>query len=140
MSCNSPSSISPNCPMGPRLGIVPWDTCGTPRQMGRLGQLGHLGPIVAARYAVSSLVSVTAFGCWTAGRGDGSAQRTAQSKEGRDMTAQTIFGIDPGACGTIAVLNESGDLLDALGTPPTPEANGRTGGSTQSHKGSGGTE
>jgi crossover junction endodeoxyribonuclease RuvC len=42
------------------------------------------------------------------------------------MIAQTILGIDPGAHGAIAVLNESGDLLDVLDMPSTPEANGRT--------------
>jgi crossover junction endodeoxyribonuclease RuvC len=42
------------------------------------------------------------------------------------MTAQTIIGIDPGAHGAIAVLNEGGDLLDVLDMPSTPEANGRS--------------
>ncbi len=42
------------------------------------------------------------------------------------MTAQTIIGIDPGAHGAIAVLNENGDLLEVVDMPSTPEANGRT--------------
>jgi crossover junction endodeoxyribonuclease RuvC len=37
-----------------------------------------------------------------------------------------ILGIDPGAHGAIAVLDESGDLLAVHDTPSTPEANGRT--------------
>jgi crossover junction endodeoxyribonuclease RuvC len=37
-----------------------------------------------------------------------------------------ILGIDPGAGGAIAVLNEGGDLLDVLDMPRTQEANGRT--------------
>jgi hypothetical protein len=53
------------------------------------------------------------------------------------ITTQTILGIDPGAHGAVAVLGRSGDLLDALDTPSTPEANGRAGGWTQSHEGSG---
>jgi crossover junction endodeoxyribonuclease RuvC len=39
----------------------------------------------------------------------------------------TILGVDPGAHGTIAVLDESGDLLEVVDAPSTPEANGRTG-------------
>jgi crossover junction endodeoxyribonuclease RuvC len=35
-------------------------------------------------------------------------------------------GIDPGAHGAIAVLNEGGDLLDVLDMPSTAEANGRS--------------
>jgi crossover junction endodeoxyribonuclease RuvC len=42
------------------------------------------------------------------------------------MIARTILGIDPGAHGAIAVLDESGDLLEVLDMPSTPEANGRT--------------
>ena len=42
------------------------------------------------------------------------------------MTAQTIIGIDPGAHGAIAVMNEGGDLLEVFDMPSTPEANGRT--------------
>jgi crossover junction endodeoxyribonuclease RuvC len=41
------------------------------------------------------------------------------------VTSQTIIGIDPGAHGAIAVLNESGELLEVLDMPATPEANGR---------------
>jgi crossover junction endodeoxyribonuclease RuvC len=40
--------------------------------------------------------------------------------------SQVILGIDPGAHGAIAVLNEGGDLLDVLDMPRTQEANGRT--------------
>lgn len=36
-----------------------------------------------------------------------------------------ILGIDPGAYGAIAVLEESGELLDVHDMPATPEANGR---------------
>ena len=42
------------------------------------------------------------------------------------MTSQTIIGIDPGAHGAIAVMNEGGDLLEVLDMPSTPEANGRS--------------
>ena len=42
------------------------------------------------------------------------------------MTSQTIIGIDPGAHGAIAVMNEGGDLLEVLDMSSTPEANGRT--------------
>jgi crossover junction endodeoxyribonuclease RuvC len=42
------------------------------------------------------------------------------------MIAQAILGLDPGAHGTIAVLDESGDLLEVQDMPSTPEANGRT--------------
>jgi crossover junction endodeoxyribonuclease RuvC len=38
----------------------------------------------------------------------------------------TIIGIDPGAHGAIAVLDETGDLLDVIDTSSTAEANGRT--------------
>jgi hypothetical protein len=38
----------------------------------------------------------------------------------------TVFGIDPGARGVIAVLDEGGDLLEVHDMPSTPEANGRT--------------
>jgi crossover junction endodeoxyribonuclease RuvC len=37
-----------------------------------------------------------------------------------------ILGIDPGAHGAIAVLDEGGGLLEVLDMPSTPEANGRT--------------
>lgn len=37
-----------------------------------------------------------------------------------------VIGIDPGAHGAIAVLDESGDLLEVQDMPSTPEANGRT--------------
>jgi crossover junction endodeoxyribonuclease RuvC len=47
-------------------------------------------------------------------------------KEQTTMTAQTIIGIDPGAHGAIAVMNEGGDLLEVLDMPSTPEANGRS--------------
>jgi len=36
-----------------------------------------------------------------------------------------LIGIDPGAHGAIAVLNETGDLLEVVDMPSTPEANGR---------------
>ena len=42
------------------------------------------------------------------------------------MTAQTILGIDPGARGAIAVLDESGELLVVEDMPALSEANGRT--------------
>ncbi len=42
------------------------------------------------------------------------------------MTAQTILGIDPGAHGAIAGLDEAGGLLWIEDTPSTLEANGRT--------------
>jgi predicted RNase H-like nuclease (RuvC/YqgF family) len=42
------------------------------------------------------------------------------------MTTPTIIGIDPGAHGAIAVLDEGGDLLEVLDMPSTPEAKGRT--------------
>jgi crossover junction endodeoxyribonuclease RuvC len=42
------------------------------------------------------------------------------------VTAQTIIGIDPGAHGAIAVMNEGGDLLEVLDMSSTPEANGRS--------------
>jgi crossover junction endodeoxyribonuclease RuvC len=42
------------------------------------------------------------------------------------MTAQTILGIDPGAHGAIAALDENGQLLDVLDMPSTREASGRT--------------
>jgi crossover junction endodeoxyribonuclease RuvC len=42
------------------------------------------------------------------------------------MTSTTILGIDPGAHGAIAVLDEGGDLLEVHDMPSTPEANGRT--------------
>ncbi len=37
----------------------------------------------------------------------------------------TVLGIDPGAHGAIAVLSETGDLLDVVDMPATLEANGR---------------
>ena len=37
-----------------------------------------------------------------------------------------ILGIDPGAHGCIATLDEDGRLLDVVDMPSTPEANGRT--------------
>jgi hypothetical protein len=40
------------------------------------------------------------------------------------MTAQTVIGIDPGAHGAIAVLDEARDLLEIVDLPATPEANG----------------
>jgi crossover junction endodeoxyribonuclease RuvC len=42
------------------------------------------------------------------------------------MMFGTVIGIDPGAHGAIAMLDESGDLLEVLDMPSTPEANGRT--------------
>jgi hypothetical protein len=38
----------------------------------------------------------------------------------------TILGIDPGAHGAVAVLDESGELREVLDMPSTTEANGRT--------------
>jgi crossover junction endodeoxyribonuclease RuvC len=38
----------------------------------------------------------------------------------------TILGIDPGAHGAIAVLEDGDELLEVLDMPSTPEANGRT--------------
>jgi crossover junction endodeoxyribonuclease RuvC len=42
------------------------------------------------------------------------------------VTPKTILGIDPGAHGAIAVLHESGELLEVLDTPTTLETSGRT--------------
>jgi hypothetical protein len=42
------------------------------------------------------------------------------------VTSQTIIGIDPGAHGAIAVLNDSGELLEVVDMPATQEANGRS--------------
>jgi crossover junction endodeoxyribonuclease RuvC len=42
------------------------------------------------------------------------------------IAAQTIIGIDPGANGAVAVLDDDGQLLDVLDMPSTREANGRT--------------
>jgi crossover junction endodeoxyribonuclease RuvC len=42
------------------------------------------------------------------------------------MSAPSILGIDPGAHGAIAVLDEAGDLLQVHDMPSTPEASGRT--------------
>jgi crossover junction endodeoxyribonuclease RuvC len=41
------------------------------------------------------------------------------------VSSADIIGIDPGAHGAIAVLNDGGDLLDVLDMPSTNEANGR---------------
>jgi crossover junction endodeoxyribonuclease RuvC len=38
----------------------------------------------------------------------------------------TILGIDPGAHGAVAVLDEGGELLEVRDMPSTPEANGRS--------------
>jgi crossover junction endodeoxyribonuclease RuvC len=38
----------------------------------------------------------------------------------------TVLGIDPGAHGAIATLDEAGQLLAIVDMPATPEANGRT--------------
>ena len=40
--------------------------------------------------------------------------------------SMTILGIDPGKSGTIAVLDENGELLDVHDTPTTLETSGRT--------------
>src|ERR1700722_5005681 len=42
------------------------------------------------------------------------------------MTSQTIIGIDPGAHGAVAGLDETGSLLWIEDMPVTREANGRT--------------
>jgi crossover junction endodeoxyribonuclease RuvC len=42
------------------------------------------------------------------------------------MTAQPVLGIDPGAHGAVAVLDEDGGLLEVVDMPATVEANGRT--------------
>jgi crossover junction endodeoxyribonuclease RuvC len=42
------------------------------------------------------------------------------------MSAQIILGLDPGAHGAIAVLDESGKLLKVHDTPSTLEPNGRS--------------
>jgi hypothetical protein len=42
------------------------------------------------------------------------------------IATSTILGIDPGAHGAIAVLDEDGGLLEVLDMPSTPEANGRS--------------
>ena len=42
------------------------------------------------------------------------------------MSVQPILGIDPGAHGAIAVLDETRQLLGVKDMPTTPEANGRT--------------
>ncbi len=39
---------------------------------------------------------------------------------------ERILGIDPGAHGAIAVLDETGALLEVVGMPTTAEANGRS--------------
>jgi crossover junction endodeoxyribonuclease RuvC len=44
----------------------------------------------------------------------------------RGMTSATIIGIDPGAHGAIAILDESGSLLEVVDMPSTIEANGRS--------------
>lgn len=38
----------------------------------------------------------------------------------------SVLGIDPGAYGAIATLDEGGELLEIVDMPSTPEANGRT--------------
>lgn len=38
----------------------------------------------------------------------------------------SVIGIDPGAHGAVAILDEAGQLLDVLDMPSTPEASGRT--------------
>jgi hypothetical protein len=48
------------------------------------------------------------------------------SSGGHVVTTHTIIGIDPGAHGAIAILDEGGELLEVLDMPSTPEANGRT--------------
>ena len=42
------------------------------------------------------------------------------------MTSSTIVGVDPGAHGAIAILDENGQLLGVEDMPTTPKANGRT--------------
>jgi len=42
------------------------------------------------------------------------------------MTTQTVLGIDPGAHGATAVLDDSGALLHVVDMPVTKEASGRT--------------
>jgi crossover junction endodeoxyribonuclease RuvC len=42
------------------------------------------------------------------------------------IMTRTILGIDPGAYGAIATLDENGELLRAVDMPSTQEANGRT--------------
>jgi crossover junction endodeoxyribonuclease RuvC len=44
---------------------------------------------------------------------------------GQAVTTKTVLGLDPGAHGAIAVLDESGDLLEVFDMPSMPEANGR---------------
>jgi len=39
---------------------------------------------------------------------------------------RVVLGIDPGAHGAIALLDETGDLLEVVDMPSTTEANGRT--------------
>jgi hypothetical protein len=39
---------------------------------------------------------------------------------------KTVLGIDPGAHGAIGFLDEDGGLLEVVGMPSTPQANGRT--------------
>lgn len=53
-------------------------------------------------------------------------QRRANRHTVAGMTAATVIGIDPGAHGAIAVLDESGALLEVVDMPSTSEANGRT--------------
>jgi crossover junction endodeoxyribonuclease RuvC len=45
---------------------------------------------------------------------------------GVSVTSSTIVGVDPGAHGAIAILDETGQLLGIEDMPTTPEANGRT--------------
>jgi hypothetical protein len=42
------------------------------------------------------------------------------------MTTTTIIGIDSGAHGAIAFMDESGALMEVVDMPTTPEANGRS--------------
>jgi hypothetical protein len=42
------------------------------------------------------------------------------------MTSSTIVGVDPGAHGAIAILDETGQLLGIEDMPTSPAANGRT--------------
>jgi crossover junction endodeoxyribonuclease RuvC len=42
------------------------------------------------------------------------------------MTLTTILGIDPGAHGAVAVLDQAGKLVEVIDMPATTEANGRT--------------
>ena len=59
-------------------------------------------------------------------RQSASCVMAGSSGGGHVVTAQTILGIDPGAHGAIAMLDEGGDLLEVLDMPTTSEANGRS--------------